>query len=179
MEVKSSASCGGKLLKFLLVLLHKGWWLLSFLSVLFLKSYKLGRRRTRGDARGFCGLQRTRGTRIPPQRMGSKGFGSSSECLKWWSCAYWTSSVAQMVKCPFAMQETWAWSLGWEDPLEKEMATHSSILAWRTPWTEEPGGLQSVVVWLMGKWWNLSLSSSHLQMGMTVRAFYHMAERIK
>ena len=51
-----------------------------------------------------------------------------------------------MVKCPFAMQETWAWSLGWEDPLEKEMATHSSILAWRTPLTEEPGGLQSVVV---------------------------------
>jgi len=43
-----------------------------------------------------------------------------------------------------AMQETQLQSLGWEDPLEKEMATHSSILAWRTPWTEEPGGLQSV-----------------------------------
>jgi len=42
------------------------------------------------------------------------------------------------------MQETWVQSLGWEDPLEKEMATHSSILAWRTPWTEEPGGLQLV-----------------------------------
>ena len=42
-----------------------------------------------------------------------------------------------------AMRETWARSLGWEDPLEKEMATHSSILAWRIPWTEEPGGLQS------------------------------------
>ena len=41
-------------------------------------------------------------------------------------------------------QETWVWSLGWEDPLEKEMATHSSILAWRIPWTEEPGGLQSM-----------------------------------
>ena len=40
------------------------------------------------------------------------------------------------------MQETWAWSLGWEDPREKEMATHSSILAWRISWTEEPGGLQ-------------------------------------
>ena len=39
--------------------------------------------------------------------------------------------------------ETWVWPLGWEDPLEKEMATHSSILAWRIPWTEEPGGLQS------------------------------------
>ena len=42
-----------------------------------------------------------------------------------------------------AMQETWVRSLGWEDPLEKEMATHSSTLAWRIPWTEEPGGLQS------------------------------------
>ena len=42
------------------------------------------------------------------------------------------------------MQETWVQSLGWEDPLEKEMATHSSILVWRIPWTEKPGGLQSV-----------------------------------
>ena len=41
------------------------------------------------------------------------------------------------------MQETQVQSLGWEDPLEKEMATHSGILAWRIPWTEEPGGLQS------------------------------------
>ena len=41
------------------------------------------------------------------------------------------------------MQETWVQTLGWEDPLETEMATHSSILAWETPWTEEPGGLQS------------------------------------
>ena len=178
-EVKSSASHGEKLLKFLLVLLHKGRWLLSFLSVLFPKSYKLGRRRTRGDARGFYGLQKTCGTRISPQGMGSKGFGSSSKFLKWWSYAYWTSLVVQMVKCPFAMHETWAWSLGWEDPLEKEMATHFSILAWRIPWTEEPGGLQSMVVWLMGKLWNLSLSSSHLQMGMTGLAFYHVAERIK
>ena len=43
-----------------------------------------------------------------------------------------------------AMQETWVQLLGWEDPLEKGTATHSSILAWRVPWTEEPGGLQSV-----------------------------------
>ena len=42
------------------------------------------------------------------------------------------------------MQEMQVWSLGWEDPLEKEMATHSSMLAWKTPWTEEPGGLQSM-----------------------------------
>ena len=54
------------------------------------------------------------------------------------------SLVAQMVKNLPAMQETWARSLGWEDPLEKRMATHSSILAWTIPQTEEPGGLQSM-----------------------------------
>ena len=58
--------------------------------------------------------------------------------------AQMASLVAQMVKNPPAMQETWIWTLGWEDPLEKEMATHSSIPAWRIPWTEEPGGLQSM-----------------------------------
>ena len=50
--------------------------------------------------------------------------------------------MAQMVKNPFAMQEIRFPSLGWEDPLEKEIASHSSILAWEIPWTEEPGGLQ-------------------------------------
>ena len=50
--------------------------------------------------------------------------------------------MAQMVKNLSAMQETWVSSLGWEDPLESGMATHSSILAWRIPWTEGPGGLQ-------------------------------------
>ena len=54
-----------------------------------------------------------------------------------------SSLVAQRVKYLPTMQETWVRSLGWEDPLEKEMATHSSILAWRIPWTEEPGGPQS------------------------------------
>ena len=53
------------------------------------------------------------------------------------------SLVTQMVKNLPAMQETGAQSLGWEDPLENEMETHSSILAWRIPWTEEPGGLQT------------------------------------
>ena len=52
--------------------------------------------------------------------------------------------VAQMVENFPAKQETQVWSLGWEDPLEKGMATHSSILAWRIPWTEEPGRLQSM-----------------------------------
>ena len=56
---------------------------------------------------------------------------------------YGASLVAQMLKRLPAVQETWVRSLGWEDPLEKEMATHSSILAWRIPWTEKPGGLQS------------------------------------
>ena len=54
------------------------------------------------------------------------------------------SLVAQVVKNLPAMQETWVQSLGQEDPLEKGMATHSSILAWEIPWTEEPGGLQSM-----------------------------------
>ena len=56
----------------------------------------------------------------------------------------WASLVAQRLKCLPAMRETWVQSLGQEDPLEKKMATHSSILAWRIPWMEEPGGLQSM-----------------------------------
>ena len=59
----------------------------------------------------------------------------------WYS---WTFLVAQMVKNLPAMQETWVRSLGQGDPLEKEMATHSSILAWRIPWAGEPGRLQSM-----------------------------------
>ena len=51
--------------------------------------------------------------------------------------------MAQRLKCLTAMWETWVRSLGQEDPLEKEMATHSNILAWRIPWIEELGGLQS------------------------------------
>ena len=50
-----------------------------------------------------------------------------------------------VVKNPLAMQMMWVQSMGWEDPLEKEMATHSSILVGEIPWTEEPGGLQSIV----------------------------------
>ena len=59
-------------------------------------------------------------------------------CLEYWLL------VAQMVKNLPAMQETQVQSLDWEDPLEKGMATHSSILAWEIPWTEKPGGLQSM-----------------------------------
>ena len=56
----------------------------------------------------------------------------------------WASLIAQLVKNLPAMQETQVPFLGREDPLEKEMATHSSILTWRIPWTEEPGRLQSM-----------------------------------
>ena len=56
---------------------------------------------------------------------------------------YGTPLVAQIVKTLTAVQEAWVQSLGWEDPLEKEMATSSSILAWRIPWTEEPGVTKS------------------------------------
>ena len=52
--------------------------------------------------------------------------------------------MVQLVKNPLASQETWVPSLDWEDPLDQGMATHSGVLAWRIPWTEEPGGLQSM-----------------------------------
>ena len=70
----------------------------------------------------------------------------------------WASLVAQRVKHLPAMWEAWVRSLGQEDPLEKEMATHSSILAWRMPWTEEPGGLQSTGLQRVRHDWATSLS---------------------
>ena len=60
------------------------------------------------------------------------------------------SLVAQTVKRLPVVHKTRVQSLGWEDPLEKEMATHSSILAWRIPWTEKPGGLQSMELQIIG-----------------------------
>ena len=66
-----------------------------------------------------------------------------------------------MVKNPPAMQETRVQSLGWDDPLEKGLATLSSILAWRIPWTEEPGGLQSMGSQRVGHTEQLSLSHTH------------------
>ena len=60
------------------------------------------------------------------------------------SFCFGSSLVAQMVKHLPTMQETWVRSLGWEDPMEEEMATHSGTLAWKIPWTEEPGGLQTM-----------------------------------
>ena len=72
------------------------------------------------------------------------------------------SLVAQTVKNLPAMQKTQVWSLGQEDPLEKEMAPHSSILAWRIPWTEKPGGLQSMGLQRVGQTERLTLSLSWL-----------------
>ena len=68
--------------------------------------------------------------------------------------------VAQTVKRLPIMQETRVWSLGWEDTLEKAMATHSSTLAWKIPWTEEPGGLQSMGSLGVEHDWATSLSLS-------------------
>ena len=69
-----------------------------------------------------------------------------------------SSLVAQMVKHLSIMWETWVQSLGWEDPLEKEMAIHCSTIAWKIPWTEEPGRLQSTVSQRVGYDWVTSLS---------------------
>ena len=71
---------------------------------------------------------------------------------------FWASLVAQRLKCLPTMLETRVRSLGREDPLEKEMATHSSILAWRIPWTENPGGLQSMGLQRVGHDWVTSLT---------------------
>ena len=78
-------------------------------------------------------------------------------CVSWKDITLsspWASLVAQTVKRLPEVQETRVWSLGWEDPLEKEMATHSSTLAWKIPWTEESGRLQSMgsqsQTWLSG-----------------------------
>ena len=75
-------------------------------------------------------------------------------------CVLWASLVAQRLKRLLPMQETRVWSLGWEDPLEKEMVTHSSILAWGIPWTEEPGRLQSTGSQRVGHDWATSLTHS-------------------
>ena len=76
----------------------------------------------------------------------------------------WVSLVAQMVKNLPATQETKIRSLGWEDPLEERMSTHSSILAWRIPWTEEPGRLQSMELQRVGPNWSDLAHTAHREM---------------
>ena len=66
----------------------------------------------------------------------------------------WASPVAQLAKNQSAIQETWVWSLGWEDPLEESKATYSSVPAWRIPWTKEPGRLWSTVLQRVGYDWS-------------------------
>ena len=72
------------------------------------------------------------------------GVAKSGTRLSYFTFIHRASLVAQMVKDPPAMQETQVRSLGQEDSLEEGMAAHSSVLAWKIPWTEEPGGLQSI-----------------------------------
>ena len=97
----------------------------------------------------------------------SMGF-SRQECWSIQQCKLLTlmddlaSLVAQRLKSLSAMRETWVWSLCGEDPLEKEMATHFSIPAWRIPWTEEPCGLQSTGSQRVGHNWVTSLSPFYL-----------------
>ena len=83
---------------------------------------------------------------------------SSKASILWCSGFFRASLVAQRLKRLPAMWETLVRSLGWEDPLEKEMATHSSILAWRIPWTKEPGRLQSTGSQRVRHDWATSLS---------------------
>ena len=84
----------------------------------------------------------------------------------------WASLVAQRLKHLPAMRETRVWSLGQEDPLEKEMATHFSILAWEIPWMEEPSGLQSTGSQRVGHDWAISLSDFTLYLVMWVKWYF-------
>ena len=90
---------------------------------------------------GLCigASPRNKRTKSCPMRVGGKILGSLKVEINMGNLP--AGPVANM---PHSMQGSWVQSLGWEDPLEKGIATHSSILVWRTPWTEEPGGLQSV-----------------------------------
>ena len=83
------------------------------------------------------------------QALPSLGFSRQDQGIKFRLKFYQISSpslVAQLVKNPPAVQETWVQSLGCEEPLENEMAAHSSVLVWRIPWTEEPGGGYELVL---------------------------------
>ena len=87
------------------------------------------------------------------------------KCISWWCILLLNFcksllliflepyTVAQVVKNPSSMKETWVWSMDGEDSVEKEMATHSSILAWRITWIEKPGGLQSIGSQKIGQNW--------------------------
>ena len=86
---------------------------------------------------------------LPQFKKIVKDFNSTSSCTG-------ASLVAQTLKNPPAVQGTRVWSLDWDNPLEKRMATHSNILAWRIPWTEEASGLQSMSSQRVGHDWVLN-----------------------
>ena len=92
-----------------------------------------------------------------------------------------SSLVAQLVKSSPAMQESWIWSLGWEDPLEEGMATHSNTLAWRSPQTGEPGGLQSMGLQKVGHDWVTMRTHTCAQTytHKTFRALYSLANNFR
>ena len=113
-------------------------------------SYHLGKYPF-GPWKGFSAVSSVKGS-IPCENV-SKAISLSFQRVKFRMTQHidnrelrwqWASLVAQTIKSLPAMQETWVRSLGQEDPLEKGMATHSSILDWRMPWTEESGRLQSM-----------------------------------
>ena len=95
-----------------------------------------------------------------PDRPQGKPFHSLNESNS--ILLYFISLVAQRAKRLLAVRETRVWSLGQEDPLEKEIATHSSTLAWKIPWTDKPGRLQSMGSQRVGHDWATSLSLSIL-----------------
>ena len=106
-------------------------------------------------------LQRREYPQLPPQLLACQ-HQCSNTCFLSWICEYIAGPpVAQMVKNLPAMQETQVWSLGQEDPLKKGMAAHSSILAWRIPWTEEPGMLQSMGCRVEHNWATNTATHTH------------------
>ena len=111
----------------------------------------MGIRKGRADFRDISIVESTGFDELIEEEEGERkefksiGFLTKLLCAtNCFSSVGWASLVAQRLKRLPAMRETWVRSMGREDPLEKEMATHSSILAWRIPWAEEPGGLQSM-----------------------------------
>ena len=87
--------------------------------------------------------------------------------------------MVQAVKNLPATQEIWVWSLGREDPLEKGMATHSSIPAWEIPWTEEPGGLQFMVLQRVGHDWATNTFFQGLKNTEYIKKFYDSTTKEK
>ena len=105
------------------------------------------------------------------QSMGSQWVGHNQETE-----LNWTKPMVQRLKHLPTMRETGVWSLHQEDPLEKDMATHSSMLLWRIPWTEEPGGLQSMGSQRVGHDWATEQQLSTQMNGVRLREAWHWDE---